>query len=88
MMNSTAERTLVELDAHVVEDARGDAIALADEAQEQMLSADVVVVEPLRFFLSKRQDLASAVRELVEAIHRIPNACSLVHEALSGLKSC
>ena len=79
---------LRELDVHVLEHARGNTLALADEAQEQMLRADVVVVEPLRFVLSKRQDLASAVRELVEAIHRIPNACSLVHEALSGLKSC
>ena len=69
---------LRELDVHVLEHARGNTLALADEAQEQMLRADVVVVEPLRFVLSKRQDLASAVRELVEAIHRIPNACSLV----------
>ena len=69
---------LRELDVHVLEHARGNTLALADKAQEQMLRTDVVVVEPLRFVLSKRQDFASAVRELVEAIHRIPNACSLV----------
>ena len=68
---------LGELDVHVLEDARRDTLALTDETEEQVLRADVVVVEPLRFVLSKRQDLASAVRELVEAIHRIPNACSL-----------
>ena len=68
---------LGQLDVHVLEDARGHALALADEAQEQMLRADVVVVEPLRLVLGKRQDLARAVRELVEAIHRVPNACSL-----------
>ena len=62
---------LGQLDVHVLEDARGDTLALADEAQEQVLRADVVVVEPLRLVLSKRQDLASAVRELVEAIHRV-----------------
>ena len=62
---------LGQLDVHVLEDARGDTLALADEAEQQMLGADVVVVEPLRFVLSKRQDLASAVRELVEAIHRV-----------------
>ena len=62
---------LGELDVHVLEDARGDALALADEAKEQVLRADVVVVEPLRFVLSERQDLARAVRELVEAIHRV-----------------
>ena len=62
---------LGELDVHVLEDARRHALALADEAEEQVLRADVVVVEPLRFVLSKRQDFASAVRELVEAIHRV-----------------
>ena len=62
---------LGQLDVHVLEDARGHTLALADEAQEQVLRADVVVVEPLRFVLSKCQDLARAVRELVEAIHRV-----------------
>ena len=62
---------LGQLDVHVLEDARGDTLALADEAQEQVLRADVVVVEPLRLVLSERQDLARAIRELVEAIHRV-----------------
>ena len=71
MMNSTAVRTFGELDVHVLEDARGDALALADEAEQQVLRADVVVVEPLRLVLRERQDLAGAVRELVEAVHRV-----------------
>ena len=62
---------LGQLDVHVLEDARRDALALADQAEEQVLRADVVVVEPLRFVLSQRQDLARSVRELVEAIHRV-----------------
>ena len=62
---------LGQLDVHVLEDARGDALALADEAQEQMLRADVVVVEPLRLVLRQCQDLARAIRELVEAVHRV-----------------
>ena len=62
---------LGQLDVHVLEDARGDALALADEPEQQVLGADVVVVEPLRFVLSKCQDLPRAVRELVEAIHRV-----------------
>ena len=70
MMNSTAVRTFAQLDVHVLEHARGHALALADEAQEQVLRADVVVVEPLRLVLRERQDLACAVRELVESIHR------------------
>ena len=61
---------LRELDVHVLEDARSDAFALADEAQEQVLRADVVVVEPLSLVLRERQDLPGAVREFVEAIHR------------------
>ena len=62
---------LGQLDVHVLEDARGDTLALADEAEEQVLRADVVVVEPLRLVLSQGQDLARAIRELVEAIHRV-----------------
>ena len=62
---------LGQLDVHVLEDARRHTLALADEAQEQMLRADVVVVEPLRLVLSQCQDLARAIRELVEAIHRV-----------------
>ena len=36
---------LVEVDAERLEDAGGDALALADEAEEQVLGADVVVAE-------------------------------------------
>ena len=62
---------LGQLDVHVLEDARGDALALTDEAEEQVLRADVVVVEPLRFVLSEGQDFAGSIRELVETIHRV-----------------
>ena len=62
---------LGQLDVHVLEDARGDALALTDEAEEQVLRADVVVVEPLGLVLRERQDLAGAVRELVKPIHRV-----------------
>ena len=62
---------LRELDVHVLEDARGDTLALADETEQQVLGADVVVVEPLRLVLGECQDLARAIRELVEAVHRV-----------------
>ena len=65
---------LGQLDVHVLEDARGDALALTHQAEQQVLGPDVVVVEPLRLVLSKRQDLARAVRELVEAIHGLSDA--------------
>ena len=62
---------LGQLDIHVLEDPRGDAFALSDESQEQVFRPDVVVVEPLGFVLRERQDFAGAIRELVEAIHRV-----------------
>ena len=60
---------LVELDAHVGEHLGRDALALADEAEQQVLGADVVVVEALRFFLREREDLAGPLGEFVESIH-------------------
>ena len=62
---------LRELDVHVLEHTRGDALALAHEAEKQVLGPDVVVVEPLGLILGQRQDLPSAICELVEAVHRV-----------------
>ena len=62
---------LGQLDVHVLEHARGHTLALPDETQEQVLRADVVVIEPLRLVLGECQDLARAIRELVEPIHRV-----------------
>ena len=73
---------LGQLDVHVLEHARGDTLALANQAEQEMLRADVVVVEPLRLVLSKCQDLARAVRELVEAIHPAPNPQQSAQRAL------
>ena len=61
---------LRQLDVHVLEHHGGYALALQNETEEYVLRADVVVVEPLRFVLSQRQDSEGAVRELVETIHR------------------
>ena len=54
MMNSTARAHLGQLDAHVAEHPRGDAVALADQPEQQVLGADVVVVEALGLFLGER----------------------------------
>ena len=62
---------LGELDIHVLEHACRDALAFAHEAEQQMLGADVVVIEALRLVLRERQHLACAVCELVEAIHSV-----------------
>ena len=63
---------LGELDVHVLEHARGDALALANEAEEQVLGTDVVVVEALGLILREGEDLARPVGELVESVHGSP----------------
>ena len=60
---------LGQLDVQVLEHPRRDALALADEPEQQVLGADVVVVEALRLVLRKCQDLARPLGELVESIH-------------------
>ena len=69
---------LRQFDVHVLENARGHTLALADEPQKQVLRTDVVVVEPLCFVLRESQDFASAVRELVESIHQVERLFLLV----------
>ena len=76
---------LGELDVHVLEHARRDALAFAHEPEQQMLRADVVVVEALRLVLRERQDLARPVRELVEAIHAVER---LFPSATAGWRPC
>ena len=61
---------LGQLNVEVLEDLRRDALTLADKAEQQVLCADVVVVETLRLVLGERQHLAGAVREAIEAISR------------------
>ena len=58
----------VQLHSEVGEHLGGDAVAFADQPEQQMLGADVVVVEALSLFLSQRQDTARPFRELVEAV--------------------
>ena len=60
---------LGQLDVHVLEHARGDALALADEPEQQVLGTDVVVVEALRLVLGEGQHLPRSIGELVESVH-------------------
>ena len=61
---------LGQLDVEVLKDLRRNTLALADKAEQQVLCADVVVVESLRLVLGERQHLAGAIREAIEAISR------------------
>ena len=59
-----------EIEAHLLEDVDGDALAQLDEAKKQMLRAHVVVVEPVRFFAGQREHLLRSRREIVHFHHR------------------
>jgi hypothetical protein len=59
---------LRQLNTHVCQNASGDAVPFSHQTKENVLSANVVVIEPMRFFLRKRQDLACALGELLEFV--------------------
>jgi hypothetical protein len=55
----------VEVQAQFLEDVDGDALAQFDEAQEKMLGADKIVVEPVGLLAGQRQNLLRPRREIV-----------------------
>ena len=57
------QSNLAEVDVEVLEYVGGDAGALFDQAQEDVLGADVLVVEALRLLVGKLHHLASPVCE-------------------------
>ena len=60
----------LQVDAQALQDAGGNAFALADEAQQQVLGADVVMVQPARFVDGKLDDLLRPRREAYLAHRR------------------
>ena len=54
---------LAQVDVQVLEDVGGDARAFLDEAEEDVLGADVLVVEALRLLVGELHHLAGPVRE-------------------------
>src|SRR5262249_30503766 len=61
----------LERDAERLERLRGDALALVDEAEEDVLGADVVVVQETCFLLSQDDDSAGPVCEALEQGNRL-----------------
>jgi hypothetical protein len=61
----------VQRDAHGLERPRGDALALVDQAEQDVLGADVVVVEHPRLFLGVDDHPSGPVRESLEHELRI-----------------
>ena len=55
------EADLAQIDVEVLEHVGGDAAAFLDQAQQDVLGADVFVVEPLRLLVGQLHDLAGAV---------------------------
>ncbi len=56
----------VEVDSEALEAAGGDALALVDQAEQDVLGTDVVVVEEARFLLRQHYNPARPVGELLE----------------------
>jgi hypothetical protein len=50
------------------EDPHADALVLADEAEQRVLCADVVVVQAPRVVLREHDDLAGTLREAFEHV--------------------
>ena len=73
---------LVQLNTEVGQHLRRYALALADQAQQQVLRANVVVVEAQRFFLGQRQNAARPLGEFVESISHDPTRL-LLYSTLS-----
>ncbi len=59
---------LVQVDPHVLEDVRGDAAPLLHEPEQDVLRAEVLVVEPLRLLAGEVHYLLGAVGEAVEHV--------------------
>ena len=60
---------IFEVDVEVGQDGGGDPFALTNEAEEDVLGADVFVVQPGRLFAGHLQHFADAIGKVV-AVHR------------------
>ena len=54
-----------EVETHLLENVDGDALPELDQAEQQMLGADVIVVEAVGFLAGQRQHLLGARRKII-----------------------
>src|SRR5437588_4132829 len=54
----------LEIESHFLEDIDRDTLAELDQSEQQMLGADIIVVEAVGLFASELQDLLSARSEI------------------------
>ena len=69
-------------DPERLERLRGEPFALADQAEQDVLGPDVVVIEEPRFFLREHDDPPSAISETFE--HAKERRCQLTTKGASG----
>jgi hypothetical protein len=69
MISCTCSRTASRRDAEILQRLGGQALTLVDEAEQDVLRADVVVVEHARLFLREHDHPAGPVGEPFEHGH-------------------
>ena len=79
-----------EVEPHLLQHVDGDALAQLDQAEQQMLGADVIVVEPVGFLAGQGQDLLGARSKV---IHHLAFRCFRLGRAqgfglISGSGNC
>ena len=75
----------VEIDAHIGQNARTDTLALTHQADQNMLSADVVVVETLRFLLGQPQNAPGTLGEAIKLRHAVPPGTDIARTQLGSI---
>ena len=58
----------LKVDAHAFEGPSGDAFAFVEQSEEDVLGADVAVVEEPRFFLGQHHDPAGSIGEALKQL--------------------
>jgi hypothetical protein len=58
----------LQVDTHSLEGPGGDAFAFVQQAEEDVLGADVAVVEEPRFLLGQHHDPAGSIREALKQL--------------------
>src|SRR5215831_364534 len=90
--NDKFDRTadFVEFHTEIAEHLGRDPVALADQTQQQMLGADIIMVEALGFFLCEAQHLASPLRKLIKSffvVHKKIQRRTLTKRSERGRRS-
>ena len=84
MMSVTSLPHDGEGDPERLECPRGDTLALVDQAEEDVLGADVVVVQEARFLLSQHDHATGPVGEALEHGHSMPRQTAAVRALASA----